>query len=168
MRLFQLVQIWLGLWEFIQMFIIYANLNEPQFTQMVPNVPKFEWSCFNHPNWIEVVGIYPNVSNSIQISMKNLYIAQIRLKLFEVAQIEWIWPKFEWSYWHLPKVYLVCWNLPKNETPFLRRRTLVRLTLPVVRVKLRLSTISVIMRTMCLSGSRRSSLQMRPWYHTVS
>ena len=45
-------------------------------------------------------------------------------------------------------------------TPFLRRRNLLRLLLPVVRVKLRLPTSSMIMRTMCLSGRNRSSLQV--------
>jgi len=45
--------------------------------------------------------------------------------------------------------------------PFLRRRNLLLCPFPVVRVKLRLLTISVIMWTICLSGSNRSSLQVR-------
>jgi len=53
-------------------------------------------------------------------------------------------------------------------TPFLRYRNLFLLLFPVVRVKLRLPTISMIMRTMRLSGRNRSSLQVRPWCHTVS
>ena len=48
------------------------------------------------------------------------------------------------------------------EMPFLRRRNLLRLLLPVVRVKLRLPTSSMITRTMCLSGNDRSDLQVRP------
>ena len=52
-------------------------------------------------------------------------------------------------------------------TPFLRSRNLLLLPFPVVRVKLRLPIISKIMRTMCLSGSNRSSLQVRPRRHTV-
>jgi len=47
-------------------------------------------------------------------------------------------------------------------TSFLRHCNLLLLPFAVVRVKLRLPTISMIMRTMCLSGSNRSSLQMRP------
>ena len=43
-------------------------------------------------------------------------------------------------------------------TPFLRRRNLLLLPFPVVRVKLRLPNISMIMWTMCLSGSNRSIL----------
>ena len=38
-----------------------------QFAQMVAIVPKFEWSCFNYPNMIKVVGICPNVSKHMQI-----------------------------------------------------------------------------------------------------
>jgi len=34
-----------------------------KFSQMVPIVPKFEWSCFNYPNVIEAVGICPNACN---------------------------------------------------------------------------------------------------------
>ena len=53
-------------------------------------------------------------------------------------------------------------------TPFLRCRNLLFLPFPVLgRVKLRLPTISMIMRTMCLSGSNCSSLQVRPWCHSV-
>jgi len=42
------------------------------------------------------------------------------------------------------------------------------LPLPVVRVKLRLPTISMIMRTVCLSGKNRTSLQVRLRCHAVS
>jgi len=52
-------------------------------------------------------------------------------------------------------------------TPFLRRRNLLRLPFPVVRVKLRLPTISMVMWAMCLSGSHCSSLHVRPQCHTV-
>jgi len=45
----------------------------------------------------------------------------------------------------------------------MRPRKLFGLLLLVVRVKLLLPTSSMIMRTMCLSGSNRSSLQVRPW-----
>jgi len=37
-------------------------------------------------NMIEAVGIFPNDSNCMQISMKHLYITQIGMKLFEVLQ----------------------------------------------------------------------------------
>ena len=53
-------------------------------------------------------------------------------------------------------------------TPLLRRRNLLLWPFPVVRVKLRLPTISMIMWTMCLSGSNRSSLQVSPRCHPVS
>jgi len=39
-------------------------------------------------------------------------------------------------------------------TPFLRRLKLLREPLPVVRVKLRFQTSSVMKDTMCLSGSQ--------------
>ena len=45
---------------------------------------------FQLPNVIEAVGIFLgiflNVSNCMQISMKHLYITQIGMKLFEVHQ----------------------------------------------------------------------------------
>jgi len=44
---------------------------------------------FQLPKVIEAIGIFPNVSNCMQISMKHLYITQFRLKLFEVHQ-KWI------------------------------------------------------------------------------
>jgi len=46
-------------------------------------------------------------------------------------------------------------------TPLLRRRNLLRLLLAVVRVNLILPTSSMIKRTMCLSGSNRSNLQVQ-------
>ena len=46
-------------------------------------------------------------------------------------------------------------------TPLLRRPNLLRLPLAVVRVKLILPTSSMIKRTMCLSGSNRSNLQVQ-------
>jgi len=45
-------------------------------------------------------------------------------------------------------------------TTFLKDHNLLRL--PVVGVKVRLPTISMIMQAMCSSGSNRSSLQVRP------
>ena len=51
--------------------------------------------------------------------------------------------------------------------PFLRCRYLVFWPFLVVKVKLWLPTISMMMWTMCLSGSNCSSLQVRPWCHTV-
>ena len=51
---------------------------------------------------------------------------------------------------------------------FLRRRSLLCLLSPVIRVKLRFRTSSIIILTMCLSGSSLSSLQVRPWCQTVS
>jgi len=45
--------------------------------------------------------------------------------------------------------------------PFFRRCILLRLALAVVREKLRLPTSSVIKRTMRLSGSNRSNLQVQ-------
>jgi len=42
------------------------------FTQILPIVPKFEWSCFNYPNVIEVVEIYPNDSDFVYIWLKLL------------------------------------------------------------------------------------------------
>ena len=44
---------------------------------------------FQLPNMIEVVGIFPNVSNCMQIAMKHMYITQVGMKLFEVHQ-KWI------------------------------------------------------------------------------
>ena len=51
---------------------------------------------------------------------------------------------------------------------FFRRRNLLRLLSPVVRVKLLFRTSSMITRTMCLSGRNLSSLQVRPQCQTVS
>jgi len=51
-------------------------------------------------------------------------------------------------------------------TPFLKHRNLHRLPLPLVRVKLRLPYMSMIMWTMCLSGSNRSCFQARPRCHS--
>ena len=59
-----------------------------QFAQIVPIVPKFEWSSFNYTNMVEAVGICTNVCNCMQISMKHLYITQIEMKLFEVSKTE--------------------------------------------------------------------------------
>jgi len=90
------------------------------FTQIFPIVPKFEWNCFNYPHSIEAFGIYPNVSDCIQISMKRLYITQIGIKLFEFTQI---WkkllhlPKFEWSYYCLLQVHLVYLNIIYQNFP---------------------------------------------------
>jgi len=89
MRLLQLAQILLGLMEFFQMIIIYANLNEPLLIYPVGSncnrvwiklfhSPKFDWGCWN----------YPKVSNCIQILMRRLYITQIGMKLFAVTQNE--------------------------------------------------------------------------------
>ena len=50
----------------------------------------------------------------------------------------------------------------------MRRRNLLLLAFPVTRVKKCLPNISMIMWTMCLSCSNRSSLQVRPRCHTVS
>jgi len=52
-------------------------------------------------------------------------------------------------------------------TSFLRRRDLLRLLLPLERVKLRLPTNSMIMRNKCLSGSNHSNLEVRLRCHTV-
>jgi len=62
---------------------------------MVQISPKFEISCFNYPNWIEAVGIYPNVSNCIQITMKR-----------------YILPRLEWSCWKLLKIQWSCLKSP--------------------------------------------------------
>jgi len=53
-----------------------------QLAQMVPIV----LSCFNYLNVITAVGICPNASNCMQISMKHIYITQIEMKLLEVPQ----------------------------------------------------------------------------------
>jgi len=42
------------------------------FAQIIPVVPKFEWNCFNYPNLIDVVEIYPNDSNFTYILLKFL------------------------------------------------------------------------------------------------
>ena len=53
-------------------------------------------------------------------------------------------------------------------TLFLRRSSLLCLLSPVVRVKLRFQTSSMIILTMCLSGISLSSMQVRPRCQTVS
>jgi len=69
------------------MFITCANLNEPLLLcPDLPVVPKLEGNCFNYPKSVEAVGIYPNVSNCMEIAIKQLNITQIGMKLFEVAQ----------------------------------------------------------------------------------
>jgi len=50
-----------------------------------------------------------------------------------------------------------CWTW----TPFLRRRNLLSLPLAVVRAKVRLPTSSMIKRTVRLSGSNRTNLQVQ-------
>ena len=68
-----------------------------------------------------------------------------------------------WRWW-LTGQRCRCWRGARTDpcgTPFLRRRNLLLWQFRVVRVKLRLSTISMIMWTMCLSGSNCSSLQVR-------
>jgi len=105
-----------------------TTLGEPtryHFTQMVPVVPKSEWSCFNCPNFIEPIVIYPNVFNCIQVSVKACILSKFEWSYFRLAKIEWsclklpkvewscsTWPKFEWIYCHLPKVALICWIYP--------------------------------------------------------
>jgi len=70
------------------MFIISANLKEPLLIYPVgSNCAMFERSCFTYPNLIKAVGLYSNVSECIQISMKRLYITRILMKPFEVTQI---------------------------------------------------------------------------------
>jgi len=61
-------------------------MNLFQFAQMIPIVPKFERSCFNYPNMIQAVRICLNVSDCMQIQMKNLHNTQIGMKLFEIHQ----------------------------------------------------------------------------------
>jgi len=71
---------------------------------------------FQLQNMIEAVGIFPNVSNSMQISVKHWYITLIGMKLFKVHQ-KWIklfevpqkWMKlFEvtqnWMMFHLAQI----------------------------------------------------------------
>jgi len=91
----------------LQYFEVYPNLNEVismnlnliwavaiypvwknpfYFTQIFPIVPKFYKNCFNYPNSIEAVGIYPNISDCIQMSMKLLYITQSGIKLLQATQ----------------------------------------------------------------------------------
>jgi len=41
---------------------------------------------FQLPNMMEAIGIFRNVPNCMQISMKHLDITQIGMKLFEVHQ----------------------------------------------------------------------------------
>jgi len=115
MRLFQSAQIWFGLLEFTEMFMIHANLNGPllicpdvsnctQVWMELFQLPKLDWGC---------LGIYPNVSNC---TIKHLYIPRFQWSCLKLPQLEWscsTWPKFERSCCHLLKVGLVCWNLPK-------------------------------------------------------
>jgi len=62
-----------------------------QFAQILPIVPKFEWSSFNYPSMINAVETwnFPNVSNFLQIWKKWLYITQIGSKMFVDLQ-NWI------------------------------------------------------------------------------
>jgi len=52
------------------MFITYANLNEPLRTYL-------DSSNCPHVNLIKTVGIYPNVSSYIKISMKYLHLPKL-------------------------------------------------------------------------------------------
>jgi len=90
------------------------------FTRIIPIAPMFGWNCFNYPNSIEAVGIYPNVSDCIQISMKLLYtvLPKLEWSCLKLPKLEWscsTWPKFEWNYYCLLKVDIVYlyFNLPK-------------------------------------------------------
>ena len=58
-------------------------------------------------------------------------------------------------------------NTDPWETTFLRRLNLLLGPVPVVRVKLRLRLSSMVRFTMCLSGTKRNSLQVRPRSHTA-
>jgi len=74
--------------------------------------------------------------------------------------------------WRLAGQRCTCWRdvaqgTDTCGTPFLRRRNLLHWSFPVVRVKLRFVTISMIKWTMCLSSSNRSSLKVRPRGHAV-
>jgi len=63
-NLIRAVVIWPNIYNIPRMQIWMKHF---QFAQMVPIVPKFEWSSFNYPNMIEAVGICPNVCNCMQI-----------------------------------------------------------------------------------------------------
>jgi len=116
---FQLTQMWFGLLQFIQIFMTYANLNAPlllppdlsnsrlsQVWMKLFQLPKFDRGCWNLP---KCFWLYP-------ISMKRLFITQIGMTLFEVAQN--LIKLFEViQFWIeqllFAKFDLVCSNLPK-------------------------------------------------------
>jgi len=97
MRLFQLTQIRFGQLQFTQMFITYANLNEPRLpypdisnsTQVwikLFQLSKFDWGSWNLPKYF---WLYPNFNGAFvcyPIGMKLFEIAQNWIKLFEVSQ----------------------------------------------------------------------------------
>ena len=51
---------------------------------------------------------------------------------------------------------------------FLRHHILLHVPLPVMRIKLQFVTSSMIILTMCPSGSRQKSLRVEPWCHMIS
>jgi len=53
---------------------------------------------------IEAVGIFPNVSNCMQISMKHLYITLIGMNLFELARVDLF-------YWNLANIFPIYGNI---------------------------------------------------------
>ena len=63
-------------------------MNLFNFTQIFPIVPKFEWNFFNYPNCTEAVGIYPNVSDCIQISVKNCILLKLEWSCLKLPKIE--------------------------------------------------------------------------------
>jgi len=67
---FQLTQIRFGLLQFTQMFITYANLNEPLL-------------------------LHPDLSNSTQVRVKLFQLPKFDLKLLEFAQMLLIVSKFQ-------------------------------------------------------------------------
>ena len=50
---------------YLNVYTMQIWINLFYFTQIFPIVPKFEWNCFNYPNLIEFVELYPNDSNFI-------------------------------------------------------------------------------------------------------
>jgi len=94
MRLFQLAQIWFGLLEFTQMFIMYANRNKffliypdgSTVPKLLFQLPKFR-TCWN---LTKCFYFYPNEKWSSSILTKFDWswfeVAQNKIKLFEVPQ----------------------------------------------------------------------------------
>jgi len=75
-----------------------------QFAQMVPNVPKFEWSCFNYQMWLRL----------LEFSQMFLIVRKFQRNTYILPKLEWSCsPKANKAVWSYPKMNKAAWSYPK-------------------------------------------------------